>query len=169
MSMSNSHVRCHGCNFEAVIARRAVTLLYLLSDGRTVEGRRQLAWCDSCANVTDAEEAIDTEAIRVSLEIAEKRRGSLLRRLFGRSADDAAELESLRSKVFLARHRNSPPRCLRCGDATVRPLRFDIGGSSEIVHACGGKLYLVPEDPDAPRFMYKPQVIRLDSEGRKIS
>jgi hypothetical protein len=166
MSMPNGYVRCHGCTFEGVMQRRPVTLEYVLPSGELVEGYRTFAWCSTCCNITDAEEAMDETSIRNEIAAIELRNRGLAKRIFGRSANDVAELNALRAKLRLAVARRSPPRCLRCGQPTVLSLEFDSSGTSNVTHSCGRRLFLVPEDPDATRFMFRPQVIRLDTEGR---
>lgn len=168
MSMSNSYVRCHGCDFESVLQRRPITLEYILPNGAIVEGYRVFAWCSSCKNVTDAEEAFDASAIATEIDSLTQQQAGFFNRIFGISKEDGVELKSLQEKLQLAKLRQSEPRCLKCGNPTVTPLAFDESGTSNIIHTCGRRLYLVPKDPDSTRFMFKPVVIRLDSEGRKI-
>ena len=68
MSMSSGYVRCHGCDFEGVMQRRPITLEYVLPSGAVVQGYRAFAWCFSCENVTDAEEAIDAASIHTEMD-----------------------------------------------------------------------------------------------------
>lgn len=168
MSMPSGYVRCHGCNFEVVMQRRPITLEYLLPTGDTVEGYRRFAWCTTCCNITESEEPIEAAPIRSQIEAIKNRNRGIAKRLFGPSAQDASELKVLQAKLRLAQIRRSPPRCLRCGEAAVTPLEFESNGTSNVTHSCGRRLFLVPEDPDAPRFMFRPEVIQLDVEGRKI-
>ncbi len=167
MSMPSGYVRCHGCSFEGVMQRRPVTLEYTLPSGEVVEGYRRFGWCTTCGNITDAEDAIEAAPILNEIAAIEQRNRGFAKRLFGRSAEDAAELKALQAKLRLAQARRSPPRCLRCGEPTVLPLHFDSSGTANVTHSCGRRLFLVPEDSDAPRFMYRPEVIHLDAEGRR--
>jgi len=84
-------------------------------------------------------------------------------RLCGGSKIEDAEL-TWRLRLAYIRQ----PRCLRCGEASVEPLNFDENRTSSIIHTCGSHLFMVPEDPDAPRFIFKPKVIRIDPERRRV-
>lgn len=168
MSMPSGYVRCHGCDFEGVMQRRPITLEYVLPSGAVVQGYRVFAWCSSCENVTDAEGAFDATSIQTEINSLNRQKVGFLGRLFGRGKAEDAELKLLHEKLQLAHLRQSEPRCLRCGEPTIVHLTFDESGTSSVVHTCGRRLFAVPEDPDAPRFMYKPEVIRLNPEGRKI-
>lgn len=168
MSMSSCYVRCHGCDFEGVMQRRPITLEYVLPSGAVVQGYRVFAWCSSCENVTDAEQAFDAASIQTEIDSLNQQKVGFLSRLFGGGKAEDANLKRLHEKLQLAQLRKSEPRCLSCGKPTVVYLTFDESRTSSIVHTCGRRLFLVPEDPDAPRFMYRPEVIRLDPEGREI-
>lgn len=168
MSMSNGYVRCHGCDFEGVMQRRSITLEYELPSGAVVKGYRVFAWCYSCEDVTDAEAAFDATSIQTKIDSLNQQKVGFLGRLFGGGKAEDTELKILHEKLQLAHLRQSEPRCLRCGEPTIVCLTFDESGTSSVVHTCGSRLFEVPKDPDAPRFMYKPEVIRLDPEGRKI-
>jgi hypothetical protein len=91
-------------------------------------------------------------------------------RVFGGIANDGEQkLQRLDTLLRLAAARETPPRCLTCGETLITYLTFDDAGvSSNFVHTCGGRLYRVPADPDEPRFSYMPQIVLLDSEGRLI-
>lgn len=172
MSMPNGYVKCHGCDFETVMQRRPIILQYHLPNGQFVEGYRQFAWCSSCGNVTEAEEPLEPASIQAKIDSINSNRQGFFKRLMDkmiRSEDpEREERDILTAKLSLAQMRRSPPRCLRCGNATVHTLSFDENGTSNIVHSCGRRLYTVPEDPDTPRFFYKPEVIALDAEGHRI-
>ena len=168
MSMPTGYVRCHGCDFEGIMQRRPVTLEYVLPSGAIVQGYRVFAWCSSCENVTEAEEAFDAGSIQTEIDALNRQRVGFFGRLFGGGKAEDFELKCLNEKLQLAQLRRSQPRCLRCGEPTVVPLTFDESGTSSVVHRCGRRLFVVPDDPDAPRFMFRPEVIRLDLEGRKI-
>lgn len=166
--MSSGYVRCHGCDFEGVMQRRPITLEYVLPSGATVQGFRLFAWCSSCENVTEAEEVFDAALIQTEIDSFNRQKVGFFGRLLGGGKAEDVELKALQGRLQLAQVRHSKPRCLRCGKPTVAPLTFDERGTSNIVHTCGHQLFVVPEDPDAPRFMFRPEVIRLDPEGRKI-
>lgn len=168
MSIPNGIVRCHGCSFEGVMQHRPIKLEYTLPSGEKVQGYRRFAWCSTCSCITNAETPIDAGLIRSEIAGIEQRNSSIFKRIFGPKEQDAAELKTLHAQLRLAQARRSPPRCLQCGESTVVPLEFDSNGISNITHSCGRRLFLVPEDPDAPRFMYRPQVIRLDADGRLL-
>lgn len=168
MSIPNGIVRCHGCSFEGVMQLRPIKLEYMLPSGETVHRYRRFAWCSKCCCITNAETPIDAGLIRSKIADIEQRNSSIFKRILGPTEQDAAELKALHAQLRLAQARRSPPRCLQCGEPTVVPLEFDSNGTSNITHSCGRRLFLVPEDPDAPRFMYRPEVIRLDIEGRRL-
>ena len=168
MSVSSGYVRCHGCSFEGVMQHRPITLEYRLPSGETVTGYRRFAWCATCKNITEAEDLIESNSIHAEIKAIEQRNRGIAKRLFGFSREDSAEIKSLQAKLRLAQARHSPPRCLRCGESEVKPLEFNSNGTSKFIHSCGQRLFLVPENPDVPRFMYRPEVIRLDADGRRI-
>lgn len=168
MSMPMGYVRCHGCDFEGLMQRHPITLEYVLPTGAVVQGYREVAWCYSCEDVTDAEAAFDAASIQNEIDSFKRRKVSFFGRIFGGGKAEDVELKRLTERLQLAQLRQSAPRCLNCGEPTVVPLAFDESGTSNVVHTCGRRLFVVPEDPDAPRFMFRPEVVRLDSEGRKI-
>lgn len=167
MSMPSGYVRCHGCDFEGVMQRRPITLEYALPSGAVVQGYRVFVWCSSCNNVTEAEESFDADAIQAEIDSCKRQQVGFFGRLFGNGQAEDVELKRLQGRLKLAQLRQSGARCLKCGGTTIIPLAFDDSGTSNVVHTCGHRLFLVPEDPDAPRFMFRPEVIRLDPEGRK--
>lgn len=168
MSLPVGYVRCHGCDFEGVMHRGPITLEYVLPSGAVVQGYRVFAWCSSCENVTEAEKAFDAASIQTEIDSLNRQKVGFFSRLFGGGKAEYVELKRLKERLQLAQLRRSEPRCLRCGEPTAVPLTFDEDGTSRVVHTCGRRLFLAPLDLDAPRFMYRPQVIRLDPEGRKI-
>lgn len=172
MSAAVDYIRCRGCCFEAAMCHGSVVLQYHLPDHDVVEGYRRFAWCTSCQNITEAEEAFDPARIQADIDAVVARRPGFLVRLidraFGGGDADRCELEALSAKLKLARVRTSAPRCLRCAAATVETLTFDDHGVSNIVHLCGARLFAVSADPNALRFSFTPEVIALDSEGRRI-
>lgn len=169
MSMPSGYVRCHGCNFEGIMQRRPIAVEYVLPGGEVVRGYRRFAWCSSCENVTEAEEALDTASIRVEIDSLRPKQVGFFTRIFGGGdVSEPRELEHLQAKLRLAQLRKSCPRCLKCGGVDIVPLAFDAGGTSNVTHTCGRCLFAVPDDPDAPRFTFKPEVIRVDPEGRRL-
>lgn len=168
MSMQSGYVRCHGCDFEGVMQRRPIILEYTLPSGAVVQGYRVFAWCTSCEKVTDAEEPLSALAVQAEINALTRQQSGFLGRLLGGGKVDEVELRQLREKLQLAQLRKTGPRCLKCGKPTIIPLEFGENGTSNVVHTCGRRLFAVPDDPDAPRFSYRPEVIHLDSEGRKI-
>lgn len=168
MSTAGSCVRCHGCDFEGFMPRRPIVLEYKLPSGVRVEGHYAFAWCTSCDKITEAEEKLDVPAIQAELQALTPTKSGIFGRLLSGSKADQSEIAQLQGKLKLAQIRQSPPRCLRCGKPTAVPIKFDQDGNSDVVHTCGRRLYMAPDDPDAPRFMYRTEVIPLDSEGRKI-
>jgi hypothetical protein len=143
-------------------------LEYVLPSGAVVMGYRVFAWCSSCENVTEAEEVFDTALIQTEIGLLRRQHVGFFGRLLGSERAEDIELKRLQERLQLAELRRSRPRCLRCGEPTAVPLTFDECGTSSLVHTCGSRLFAAPEDPDAPRLMFRPEVIRLDSEGRKF-
>lgn len=169
MSLPNAEVRCQGCDYQGYIVRRPITLEYVLPDGEVVQSYRDIAWSSSCEGITNAEQAIDIESIRARLHSLPPKRVGFLARLLGIGGDpDADERRRLEAKLRLAQLRRSPPRCLHCGRTTVVPLRFDHNGISDTVHTCGSHFFVLPQDSDAPRFMYRPEVILLTPDGERL-
>lgn len=176
MSLPIGCVRCHGCEFEGWLQRRSVTLRYQLSDANFVDSHRVSGWCGHCTGIRDIEAPLNAEAIRAEIERHQPQRVGLggivktaINRILGGPIDEnKADLTRLRHLLQIAEMRNSPPRCLTCGEASTTQLHFDASGtSSNYVHTCGSHLYLVPENPDAPRFSFRPEVILLDYEGHR--
>jgi hypothetical protein len=171
------HVRCHGCDYRGVLARRAISIEYHLEDDSILQTARSIGWCDLCNAVCDIEPEFDVEALQSQLDrlVSERRRiGAHVQiamdRFLGRTSDLEGRFSEVRRHLALARERRSPPRCLACESSSVAEIRFDEQGtSSDFVHTCGSHLYLVPEDPDAPRFFYRPEVVALDSDGRRLN
>lgn len=168
MSMSIRYVRCYGCDFEGCMQRRPISLEYVLSSGAVVQGYRVFAWCSSCEDITEAEAIFDAASIQAEIDSLNRQKIGFFGRIFGGGKAEDLELKRLKEKLQLAQHRQSKPRCLKCGEPTAVSLTFDKSGTSNVIHTCGHRLFMVPEDPDTPRFMFRPEVIRLDSEGRKI-
>ena len=171
MSVPNGYVRCHGCDFMGVMQRRPITLEYILPGGTVVEGYRVFAWCTSCEDITEAEAAFDAVSIQAEIDSLRRQRVGFISRLFGggKAGDvQRQRLQRLQERLHLAQVRQSGPRCLICGKETVVPLGFDASGTSSFVHSCGRHLFQVPQDPEAPRFSFRPTVIRLDPEGLKL-
>lgn len=177
MYLPSSNVRCHGCNYQGIMQPRSVKLRYTLPSGDTVDSHRVFGWCETCDGIRDIEGKLDADGIR--RDISERRMkttalGGIFKRavnrvLGGRTDDMQAELHHLECLLRLAQLRCSPPRCLTCGGTLVTQLKFDDEGiSSNYLHTCGGRLYRVPLDPDAPRFSYHPEIVLLDIEGWRM-
>lgn len=168
MSMPTGHVLCRGCDFKGFMQWRPITLEYVLPSGVVVQGSRVFAWCSSCDNIRDAEMPFDAASIQAEIDLLIQQKVGFFGRLFGAGKAEEVELNQLKGKLQLAQLRKSQPRCLKCGESTVTPLSFDESDTSNIIHTCGHRLYLAPENPEAARFMFRPEVIRLNYEGRKI-
>jgi hypothetical protein len=93
----------------------------------------------------------------------------LIDRATGGRPDPAKEdIARLQKLLRVAQGRRSGPRCLTCGSANTQELTFGTSKESQsFEHECGGRLYLLPEEPGAPRISYRPEVITLDVEGRR--
>lgn len=168
MSVPNLYVRCHGCNFVSIIELRSTTLEYILPSGLIVQGYCVDAWCSSCEDVTSAEEAFNTALIQTEIDSLNRQKVDTLDHTLSNEKVNKDELQLLRDRLQLAKLRSSEPNCLSCGNPTVVPLDFDENRTSSIVHTCGSRLFLVPENPDALQIFWNSEVIRLDPEGRKI-
>ncbi len=94
-------------------------------------------------------------------------------RLLGAGDDDLqARAAELRRQIRLAKAVGNRRRCLTCGSVDTRNFEFNEQGVwISFVHACGGHLRLVPDEPDAPelpRFNYRPDTLHLDEDGNRI-
>jgi hypothetical protein len=176
MSLPSGCVRCHGCEFEGWLQRRSVTLRYQLSDANFVDSHRVSGWCDHCEGIRDIEAPLDPAAIRAEIERHQPQLVGLggfvkkvIERVLGPAIHDKrADVTRLRHLLHIAESRTSPPRCLTCGEASTTQLNFDASGTSaNYVHTCGSHLYQVPENPEAPKFIFRPEVIILDPEGHR--
>jgi hypothetical protein len=176
MSIRSGQIRCHGCCYEGELQRRSVTLHYSLPDGTSAVGFRAFVWCRRCNSLRDAEQPIDAPALRAGIGALNPKRslgaffkGAVDRALGGTAEDTQAERQRLTALLMVAELRNSLPRCLTCGGTSINPVSFDEQGNSPaFTHDCGGHLYILPPDPDAPRFFYKPEIIPLDVEGNRL-
>ena len=177
MSVPSGHIRCHGCEYQGVLQYRPLTLRYRLPDGETVDRGRTFGWCDNCDEIRDIECELEASAVRRRLDAANQKQQSIgvlfmsaiNRALSARPSAAQSEVQELARLLRLAEQRRSSPRCLSCGEESVTHLSFDDQGtSSNFHHTCGGRLYSVPADPDAPRFNYRPEVLFLDVEGRRL-
>jgi hypothetical protein len=168
MSLPIGIVQCNKCNFEGVLARRPITLEYVLPSGETLESYRVFAWCSTCEKIRHAEPKFDADALKREIRQIERRPMGYAFRLLGRGQAEKDELKSLKTQLEVATLRKSEPRCLTCGHETVTRMVFGESGKSNITHTCGGQLVLQPDDHNAPRFHVRPEVIRLDVEGHRL-
>lgn len=176
MSVPSGKIRCHGCDYEGVVQHRPVTLQYHLPDGTSVQGYREFGWCNICDGIRDIEAKLDPNALQSELQALAPQRGisgifkSAVDRALGGGAETRIEdRERLKGLLRVAQTRSSPQRCLNCGSTSVRRLVFDNDGNCpNFQHHCGGHLYRLPGDPNAPRFSYRPEVIPLDANGNRL-
>lgn len=174
MSVPVGQIRCHGCDFEGVLQHRSVTLRYMLADGSSVDGYREFGWCKRCNGIRDIEQQFAVPQLQSELHSRNSRRprglfGAIYRALGGNSNDDDAEVQHLNGLLRVAKIRKSNPRCLTCGSDGTVPLQFDDSGNCvSLRHSCGGTLYRLPSDPNAPYFSYAPEIIPLDVEGNRL-
>lgn len=174
MSVDGYNVKCTGCRYDGAIGHSPVRLEYVMPGGEAVCGYRVFAWCHRCQDIVDAEELLDPGSIRAQLSAYSRtKRGVMYKlrtKIFGEKDDDAEKIKELQGKLWLSSLRKSGPRCLNCGETTIVPLLFDSSGVSNILHACGGRLYKVPEhdDPSESGFSYGLRVIKLDTNGKRI-
>lgn len=176
MSVPAGKVRCHGCDYEGVVQHRPITLQYALPDGKSVQGYREFGWCSVCDEIRDIEAKLDTTALNAQLQALAPQRGlggmfkgAVDRALGGGSEARLEDRERLQGLLRVAQTRKSPQRCLNCGSTSVLRLAFDdTGNCQNFQHCCGGHLYRLPTDPDAPRFSYKPEIIPLDVDGNRL-
>lgn len=174
MSAPAGQVRCHGCDFEGVLQRRPITLRYMLAGSSSVDGHREFGWCRRCSGIRDVEQKLVVQQLQSELHAINSRRprglfGAIDRVLGGNANDDDSEVRRLNGLLRVASTRRSSPRCLVCGSDDTVPILFDDSGNCvSLRHSCGGTLYRLPPDPNAPRFSYKPEVIPLDVEGNRL-
>lgn len=174
MSVPSGQIRCHGCDFQGVLQHRSVTLRYSLPDGTTIDGHREFGWCKRCNGIRDIEQRLDVRSLQSAALSAGARRprgifGAIDRALGGGSRGDDSEQRRIDGLLKLAKIRSAGPRCLTCGSEGVVSLDFDSSGNCVSArHSCGGTLYRLPTDPNAPRFSYRPEVIPLDVEGNRL-
>jgi hypothetical protein len=167
-------LRCHGCAFEGFLRHRLLALRYALPGGTFVDGNPEFGWCEQCGGIADIEEALGVESIEEKKRTlqSQRPRGILVAigRLFGNSAgEESWRVQRLDALARVANLRTSSPRCLACGGTSVTPLSFDREGNCiSLVHGCGGTLYRLPTDPNAPRYSYQPEFITLDVEGNRL-
>lgn len=176
MSMPSQHVGCKGCDYEGYMQYRPITLLYHLENGDTVESCRDFGWCNRCNGIREIEALLDPGELQRQIDSLKPAKKSfrnfmvgIVDRALGGSHYDREELRRLTKLLHIAQVRQFPPRCLACGEPVTGMLTFDHEGTcSNFVHACGGKLYLMPLDTDAPRFFHRPIVIDLSMEGELL-
>lgn len=95
--------------------------------------------------------------------------GRALGKLTGGTDEVKKEIAAIQIQLRLAQSKGSRARCLECGSEHTLPLDFDDRGICVgFVHDCGGRLFLEPSDPDAPRFAFRPETIDLDQDGFRI-
>lgn len=177
MSVPAGQVRCHGCQFATLMSFRPVSLRYHLPSGETVDRHRVISWCIQCEGFRDVEPDLDANSLQYGIDELLVRKRSLggfvknaLRQATGGKPDGEGEkLIALTRLLQMAKLRRSRPRCLNCGSEDVQDIEFDAEGTStNYIHHCGGRLFRVPTDPDAPRFAYAHETIELDVEGRRL-
>ena len=173
MSIAGDHVTCSGCDFEAYLEYRPVTLIYQFSDGTEVESTRAKGWCEQCENISDIEGKIIIEPLRTRLVALQNKTASmsflianLFSKLIGNTDNVKREIAAILGQLQLAQAQGDRSRCLKCGGVHTQPIAFNnqdvwIG----FVHDCGGQFRLAPIDPEAPRFSYRPETIYLDQDG----
>jgi len=90
-------------------------------------------------------------------------------RILGGNGDKTvARIAELQCLLAVSLARRSQARCLACSSADTVELSFDEAGNfTNFVHDCGSCLYIVPENPDTPKFSYHAEVVTLDVEGRR--
>jgi hypothetical protein len=176
MSVLSGKIRCHGCDYEGIIQHRPITLQYALPDGTSVLSYRETGWCNTCDGIRDIEAKLDKNELQSQLQALIPQSGfggmfkSAVDLALGRSGDMwSEERERLQGLLRVAHTRSSPQRCLNCGSTSVVHLAFDDAGNClNFKHHCGGHLYRLPSDPNAPRFSYKAEIIPLDVDGNRL-
>ncbi len=181
MSMRSDHLSCTGCDYEGFLVHRPINLVYHFADGTKVKSSRDIGWCIGCDNIRDLEggppAAAPMQAELNALMATSAAAGYRLKRSFSRllgAADDdlQAKAAELRRQIRLSSAIGNRRRCLTCGSVDTRHFEFNEQGVwTSFVHACGGHLRLVPDEPDAPelpRFNYRPDTLHLDEDGSRI-
>lgn len=176
MSIASGYVACTGCDFKGVLQYRPIRVIYHFNDGTAVKSDREIGWCKQCAAIRDIESKIDPAPLLARLEELQAKAASLSYRivraignLTGGNDDIGKEIAAIQGQLRLARSQGNRARCLECGSEGTLPISFnDEGVWSGFVHDCGGRLFLEPSDPDAPRFAFRPETIDLDQDGFRI-
>lgn len=175
MSIPSNRVTCTGCSFEATRQYRPISLLYRLREGVEAKAGRSFGWCHECGTIRDVESALDATAIEDSLRELRSSRTPLrklwrtiARRLGAADSSDEGEERNLEHLLLIAGERKSEPRCLVCGSEATKEVHFNQSGLSDFAHECGGYLRMEPPDPNAPRFFFRPALVELDGEGRRL-
>lgn len=71
MSVPNSYVRCHGCEFEGVMQHRSITLKYQVTANEYIDSHRVFGWCSNCNRIREIEAPLSVNALqREILEIS---------------------------------------------------------------------------------------------------
>ncbi len=173
MSLPNTNVCCTDCTKVSIWRTGQVhTVTYQLPHGRTYQARAHKGWCYDCDNLRPIEPVFDRQALMSEIKVlAPTIQGSSYKALSFVSAivrqkpykeDTLVELESLVAALEVATLRSSSARhCLNCGSENTVPF------ADGLTHACGGKLYIAPDDTDAPRFSYAPLTTHVDFDGQK--
>jgi hypothetical protein len=74
---------------------------------------------DFCLSIpVKGEEAFDTASIQTEIDSLNHQKISFLDRLFGGGKTESDEFKRLKERFQFAQHRQSEPRCLRCGEPT---------------------------------------------------
>lgn len=172
--MPATFICCHGCEFKGFMQYQSITLRYENAAGQFAYSHRVFGWCHTCVGVRSIEAPLDANALQSEIAALRASNRGLLKRALNRilggdhnvALPKLLELEAL---LNVALTRRSKPRCLTCSNSTTEALFFDAEGKSEgFIHGCGSHLYTLPVDPKAPRFAFRPEVVRLDFEGRRI-
>ena len=165
MSMPVQEVCCTRCAYQGFIVRRSVTLHYAMPDGRVLKGDREYVWCNDCDSVQQAERLFQDAEVEAELRKLQALGSRLVYELTSalglRTVANQRRDELLAQREFL-RQRQSAPRCLRCAGVALVAL------SDQPLHSCGGRVQLLPIGEDALRLNYRPEVIELDMEGRRL-
>jgi hypothetical protein len=179
MSAPITVYRCFGCDFSTRVRHQSIALHYLMPNAESFVTHRSLGWCSECHDMRDVEPNFDLRKLQQRLEalnqeIREATRPRGIFRFLAQKRPIPDYLEKsqrqLEGMLRISQARTVGSKCLTCGTASVTHLeQQDEEATSNIVHSCGSNLYRVPNEPDAPRFSFRPKVMVLSCSGNIIN
>jgi len=185
MSLPVEQIYCDRCDFRSNTMVTWGNYSYRLADGRPAPLFRAPGWCHACSDIVPVENFEDRDRIEGEL-------GEFERRLMESAPTGLARLllwkrnnaryeqehwqqeleEALNRRDFLSQRQN-PPRCLKCADTAIVPLRYVTPAAGrpavriDFVHpGCGGSLWIVS---DGLRVAMKlGELLTYDGQGCRL-